>query len=86
VARLNGISRDKPGWLSSWQHSTIARRVEFLQQVCSDPEVELRFQRRVRLVKWGLFLGLGVMLATVVLGFMLAGSGLPGVWDMLHQL
>ena len=26
VAFLNGISRDRPGWLQSWQHSTIARR------------------------------------------------------------
>ena len=58
VARLNGISRDNPGWLSSWQHSTIARRVEFLQDVLRDPAVERRFQWRVTLVKWGLFLAL----------------------------
>ena len=37
VARLNGISRDRPGWLQSWQHSTIARRVEFLQQHAGRP-------------------------------------------------
>jgi Zn-dependent protease with chaperone function len=67
VARLNGISRDKPGWLSSWQHSTIARRVDFLQQVCSDPEVERRFQRRVGRVKWALLLGLGAAFLTVIL-------------------
>jgi Zn-dependent protease with chaperone function len=58
VARLNGISRDKPGWLSSWQHSTIARRVEFLQDVLRDPSLERRFQWRVALVKLGLFVGL----------------------------
>jgi len=58
VARLNGISRDKPGWLSSWQHSTIARRVEFLQDVLRDPSLERRFQWRVALVKFGLFVGL----------------------------
>jgi len=58
VARLNGISRDKPGLLGSWLHSTIALRVEFLQDVRRDPTVERRFQRRVALVKWGLFLGL----------------------------
>lgn len=58
VARLNGISRDRPGWLQSWMHSTIARRVEFLQGVLADPSLEPRFQRRVALVKWLLFLGL----------------------------
>ncbi len=58
VARLNGIPREKPGWLSSWQHSTIARRVEFLQGVLRDRSVERHFQRRVALVKWALFLGL----------------------------
>jgi Zn-dependent protease with chaperone function len=62
VARLNGISRDRPGWLQSWQHSTIARRVEFLQRILHDPTVEPRFQRRVGLVKWGLFVGLGTAL------------------------
>jgi Zn-dependent protease with chaperone function len=56
VARVNGISRDRPGFLQSWQHSTIARRVDFLQRVLSDPRVEARFQRRVALFKWALFL------------------------------
>jgi Zn-dependent protease with chaperone function len=59
VARLNGISRDRPGWLSSWQHSTIARRVEFIQQMTLDPDVEPRFQRAVSYVKWGMALSLG---------------------------
>ncbi len=58
VARLNGMSRDKPGLLASWLHSTIARRVAFLQDVRRDPAVERRFQHRVGLVKWALFLGL----------------------------
>jgi Zn-dependent protease with chaperone function len=62
VALVNGISRDRPGFLHSWQHSTIARRVEFLQRVLRDPSVEARFQRRVALVKWALFLVLGGML------------------------
>jgi Zn-dependent protease with chaperone function len=66
VARLNGISRDKPGWLSSWQHSTIARRVGFLQDVLDNPQLERRFQRRVALVKWGLFLGLLAALAVLL--------------------
>jgi STE24 endopeptidase len=58
VAYLNGISRDRPGWLQSWQHSTIARRVDFLQHVMDDPGLEPRFQRRVGLVKWILLVGL----------------------------
>jgi Zn-dependent protease with chaperone function len=62
VARLNGISRHRPGWLQSWQHSTIARRVDFLQQVLRDPTVERRFQRTVGRVKWALVLGLTFVL------------------------
>jgi STE24 endopeptidase len=54
VARINGISRSRPGWLQSWQHSTIARRVEFLQELLQEPEKEPRFQRTVFLVKCGL--------------------------------
>lgn len=64
VARLNGMSRDKPGWLQSWQHSTIARRVEFLQRILHDPTHERRFQRTVGLVKWGVLLALaGILVA-----------------------
>jgi Zn-dependent protease with chaperone function len=66
VAAVNGISRDRPGFLQSWQHSTIARRVDFLQRVEADPAVERRFQRRVGLVKWGLFAVLGVLIALVL--------------------
>jgi Zn-dependent protease with chaperone function len=55
VALVNGISRDRPGFLQSWQHSTIARRVAFLQRMLLDPRVEPAFQRRVALVKWALF-------------------------------
>jgi STE24 endopeptidase len=62
VARLNGISRERPGWLQSWQHSTIARRVEFLQCVLADPSLEPRFQRTVTFVKWALLLSLVALL------------------------
>jgi STE24 endopeptidase len=58
VADSNGMSRDKPGWMQSWQHSTIARRVDFLSRVKKDPQIERRFQRRVLAVKCVLFLGL----------------------------
>lgn len=67
VALVNGINRTRPGWMQSWQHSTIARRVEFLQGVLADPAVEARFQRRVFLVKWALFLTLAV--ALILLGY-----------------
>jgi Zn-dependent protease with chaperone function len=67
VARLNGISRDRPGLLQSWQHSTIARRVEFLQHVLAEPAVEVRFQRAVGLVKWSLLLALVAALILLVL-------------------
>jgi Zn-dependent protease with chaperone function len=62
VARLNGISRDRPGWLSSWQHSTIARRVEFLRRLDAEPGLGPRFQRRVGLLKWGMIFSLCVFL------------------------
>jgi Zn-dependent protease with chaperone function len=62
VARLNGISRERPGWLQSWQHSTIARRVEFLQCVLADPTLEPRFQRTVTFVKWAMLLSLVALL------------------------
>lgn len=65
VAALNGISRSRPGFLQSWQHSTIDRRVRFLQEVAADPTVEKRFQRRVGLVKWLLMVGLMVLLGMV---------------------
>jgi Zn-dependent protease with chaperone function len=66
VARVNGISRERPGWLSSWQHSTIARRVEFLERMSTDPEVEPRFQRAVGFVKWGMALSLGAAFALLL--------------------
>jgi Zn-dependent protease with chaperone function len=66
VALVNGISRDKPGFFQSWQHSTIARRVEFLQRVLQDPREERRFQRRVAAVKWAMFLVLGAALGLLV--------------------
>jgi Zn-dependent protease with chaperone function len=66
VAQVNGISRDRPGFLQSWQHSTIARRVEFLESMLSDASVEPAFQRRVGLVKWALFVALAVALTFLV--------------------
>jgi Zn-dependent protease with chaperone function len=65
VGHVNGISRDRPGWLQSWQHSTIARRIDFLHQVLTDQSVEKRFQKRVALVKCALLLGVGAVLVTL---------------------
>jgi Zn-dependent protease with chaperone function len=66
VAHVNGISKDRPGFLQSWQHSTIARRVEFLQTLLREPDLEPQFQRRVALVK----LGLLALLATALMALL----------------
>jgi STE24 endopeptidase len=65
VAQVNGISRDRPGFLQSWQHSTIARRVEFLQRILADPAEETLFQQRVAGVKLALEVCLEVGLVLV---------------------
>lgn len=65
VAQINGMNREKPGWLSSWQHSTIARRVAFLQRLEADPALEPHFQRRVGFIKWGTVLALVFVLAGI---------------------
>ena len=59
VALVNGINRSRPGFLQSWQHSTIAKRVAFLDGVIVDREAEERFQRRLWRTKWALMLALG---------------------------
>lgn len=81
VARLNGIPRDRPGWLSSWQHSTIAKRIAFLEHLERDPAIEPSFQRHVGFVKIGAILALGA--ALFVLGLLL---GPDKVWGSLKQL
>jgi Zn-dependent protease with chaperone function len=65
VAHINGINRDRPGWLQSWLHSTFARRIEFLERILADQKVEERFQRTVLRVKWGLVIGLGLAVAVL---------------------
>jgi STE24 endopeptidase len=67
VAAVNGISRDRPGFLQSWQHASIGRRIEFLQQVLLDLRVERCFQRRVFLFKALLLLTLGSAVACILL-------------------
>ncbi len=77
VASLNGISRDRPGWLQSWSHGTIAQRVEFLDGVRADMRVERRFQRRVAMVKVGFVFGL---VAFLIVAGMVAG------WEILLSM
>ncbi len=85
VALLNGISRDKPGWLWSWQHGTIGQRVGFLEKLQNDAAVEMTFQRRLFLLKWGV-----VFLMVFASAGILAGMNHligPGEWlNFLKQL
>ncbi len=67
VALVNGISRDRPGFLQSWQHSTIAKRVRFLRRVLADGGVERAFQRRLWLLKAALLTAMGSLLASLVI-------------------
>jgi STE24 endopeptidase len=46
LALTGGAARDA----RTWQHASIARRIDFLSQLSRDPKRELRFQRRVRLL------------------------------------
>lgn len=65
VAAVNGINRDRPGFLQSWQHGSIGRRIEFLQRVLLDLDIERRFQRRVFVFKTLLLLVLGGSVAFI---------------------
>lgn len=80
VARINGIHRENPGWLSSWQHSTIARRVDFLQRLHNDPTQEQRFQRRVRTLKLAT-----LMVLIAVLGSLCYLAGADNVWAFMQS-
>jgi STE24 endopeptidase len=66
VAKVNGLDRERPGLLQSWQHSTIARRVAFLRQLLDEPAAERTFQRRVLLLKCGLLGVLGLVMAALI--------------------
>ena len=56
--RVRGLAKALGGWLRAWQHGTPAARVRFLHRLTADPGVEPRFQWRVAVLRWGLFLGL----------------------------
>jgi len=59
LAAGSGIDRN----LATWQHASIARRVDFLNRVAADPEIRRRFDRRVRLLSTLL---IGVVVSPVV--------------------
>ena len=52
LGKLNWIFHLLTGWLHTWQHSTIEKRIDFLRRIAADPAIERRFQQRVWLVKW----------------------------------
>jgi Zn-dependent protease with chaperone function len=58
LGKLGWIFRLLTGWLHTWQHSTIAKRIAFLEQIAKHPEIELRFQARLWALKWLIMLGL----------------------------
>ena len=66
VADINGISKERPGWLSAWQHGTMAERIEFLQQTIEQPDLESTFQRRFGWLKWGSMASLAVVVGVLV--------------------
>ena len=84
VAVLNGIPRDKPGRLWSWQHGTIGQRVAFLEQLRSDAAVEVNFQRRLFLLKWGVVFLMVILSAGVLLGHEVF-LGADEMWKFISQ-
>lgn len=76
VASLNGISRNRPGLLNAWLHGTIGQRIEFLDRVVHDRQIERRFQRRLGWLKWGL-----LVVLTLSVAIMIAGN-----WSEIHAI
>ncbi len=63
LAICGGISRNT----RSWQHASIARRVDFLSNLSREPKRELHFQRRVRVLN---SLILGTLVSPLVYQFL----------------
>ena len=66
VADINGIPKERPGWLSAWQHGTMAERIDFLESTVLQPELETRFQRSFGWLKWGSMASLAVVVGLLV--------------------
>jgi STE24 endopeptidase len=60
-----GAIRGLLKWLRAWLHSTMPRRITFLQSLIADPRKERRFQIRVTVLRWGLLAILAVALAAL---------------------
>ncbi|MCI0376541.1 MAG: M48 family metallopeptidase [Gemmataceae bacterium] len=86
VAHINGIPRDKPGWLSSWQHGTIEQRVDFLQKTQDDPGLEVRFHSKLGLLKWGVVMALVLVSSGIVIGLGEMTNWQTRMWDFLQSL
>lgn len=74
LGKLHWIFRNLTGWLHTWQHSTIPKRIAFLERVADDPAIERRFQSRVWTMKCVIILGLTGSLI---------GIGFWRGWDVL---
>ena len=79
VADLNGIPRHGRSLLASWQHPSIAERVEFVERLRDNPALEPRLQRSLLRLKIGMMTCLTIALATVI-----ALVGKEGVWEMFR--
>jgi Zn-dependent protease with chaperone function len=77
VAAINGIPRDRAGnWLLSWQHPTIAQRVEFLEAMRDHPSRVPIYHLSIFLLRWAFFVALGVLVWSM---------GLPKMLELLGQ-
>jgi len=65
AGKLNWVFFLLTGWLSTWQHSTMPKRIAFLEEVARHPGVEERFQTRVWMVKCLVMLALVGALAAL---------------------
>ncbi len=74
LGKINCVFHLLTGWLHTWQHSTIAKRIGFLERIAERPEVERRFQARLWGLKWLIVLGL-----VGALGALVAWQG----WEVL---
>ncbi len=65
LASANGINRAT----TSWQHASVAQRVNLVRRAAADPRYERRFHRRVRLLNWAvLAVVVGPVLCYLLLG------------------
>jgi STE24 endopeptidase len=62
VARCNGLNENG----RSWRHGSIAHRIAFLEGLEHHPELERRFQKRVRQLRLWLLVGLGIAVLLAV--------------------